>query len=41
MGKDVYEIGEIPPLGEVPPRMHAQVVRPDRYGEPGTRSATR
>jgi crotonyl-CoA carboxylase/reductase len=34
MAKDVYEIGEIPPLGEIPPRMHAQVVRPDRYGEP-------
>src|SRR5262245_7712923 len=34
MTKDVYEVGEIPPLGEVPARMHAQVVRPDRYGEP-------
>ncbi len=34
MGKDVYEIGEIPPVGEVPPRMHAQLVRPERYGEP-------
>jgi crotonyl-CoA carboxylase/reductase len=34
MAKDVYDIGEIPPLGEVPPRMHAQLVRPDRYGEP-------
>jgi crotonyl-CoA carboxylase/reductase len=34
MGKDVYDIGEVPPVGEVPPRMHAQVVRPDRYGEP-------
>ncbi len=32
--KDVYEIGEIPPVGEVPARMHAQLVRPDRYGEP-------
>jgi crotonyl-CoA carboxylase/reductase len=34
MTKDVYEIGEIPPLGDVPARMHAQLVRPDRYGEP-------
>jgi len=28
--KDVYDVGEIPPLGEVPPRMHAQLVRPER-----------
>jgi crotonyl-CoA carboxylase/reductase len=34
MAKDVYDIGEIPPVGEVPRRMHAQLVRPDRYGEP-------
>ena len=34
MASDLYEIGEIPPLGEVPPTMHAQLVRPDRYGEP-------
>ncbi len=34
MGKDLYEIGEIPPVGEVPAQMHAQLVRPDRYGEP-------
>lgn len=34
MGKDVYDIGELPPIGEVPPRMHAQLVRPDRFGEP-------
>jgi crotonyl-CoA carboxylase/reductase len=34
MGKDVYDIGELPPVGEVPPRMHAQLVRPERYGEP-------
>jgi len=36
MTKDVYEIGEIPPLGEVPAKMHAQLTRPDRYGEPET-----
>jgi crotonyl-CoA carboxylase/reductase len=34
MAKDVYEIGEIPPVGEVPALMHAQLVRPERYGEP-------
>jgi crotonyl-CoA carboxylase/reductase len=34
VGADLYEIGEIPPLGEIPKRMHAQVIRPDRYGEP-------
>ncbi len=34
MGKDLYEIGELPAIGEVPMRMHAQLVRPDRYGEP-------
>jgi crotonyl-CoA carboxylase/reductase len=31
---DVYEIGEIPPLGTIPARMHAQVIRPERFGEP-------
>jgi crotonyl-CoA carboxylase/reductase len=34
MAKVLYEIGEIPPVGEVPRRMHAQLVRPERYGEP-------
>ena len=34
MGKELYEIGELPPVGEVPAKMHAQVVRPDRFGEP-------
>ncbi|HEY5905636.1 MAG TPA: alcohol dehydrogenase catalytic domain-containing protein, partial [Actinomycetota bacterium] len=36
MGKDLYEIGEIPPVGEVPKQMHAQLVRPDRFGDPTT-----
>ena len=36
MGKDLYEIGELPPVGEVPAQMHAQLVRPDRLGEPST-----
>jgi crotonyl-CoA carboxylase/reductase len=34
MGSDVCDIGALPPVGEVPPRMHAQLVRPERYGEP-------
>lgn len=34
MPKDCYDLGEIPPLGEVPERMHAQLIRPERYGEP-------
>jgi crotonyl-CoA carboxylase/reductase len=34
VAKSVYEIGEIPPIGEVPAQMHAQLIRPDRYGEP-------
>jgi len=32
--KDIYDIGEIPPLGEIPARMYAQVIRPERFGEP-------
>jgi len=31
---DLYEIGRIPPLGVVPPRMYAQLIRPERFGEP-------
>jgi crotonyl-CoA carboxylase/reductase len=34
MSEDLYEIGAPPPIGEVPKQMHAQLVRPDRYGEP-------
>jgi crotonyl-CoA carboxylase/reductase len=34
VARDLYEIGEIPAVGEVPARMHAQLVRPERYGEP-------
>lgn len=33
-GRDLYEIGEMPPLGHVPAKMHAQVIRPERFGEP-------
>ncbi len=32
--KDLYQLGEAPPLGTVPQRMLAQVVRPERFGEP-------
>jgi crotonyl-CoA carboxylase/reductase len=31
---DLFAIGEIPPLGEIPNRMYAQLIRPDRFGEP-------
>jgi crotonyl-CoA carboxylase/reductase len=32
--KDLYEIGEIPPVGHVPANMYAWVVRKDRHGPP-------
>ncbi len=32
--KDLYNIGEIPPLGHVPKQMHAWVIRRERHGEP-------
>ncbi|MEM7524392.1 MAG: crotonyl-CoA carboxylase/reductase, partial [Pseudomonadota bacterium] len=32
--KDLYEIGEIPPLGHVPERMYAWTIRRERHGEP-------
>jgi crotonyl-CoA carboxylase/reductase len=31
---DLYAIGEAPPLGHVPARMHAQVIRQSRFGDP-------
>jgi crotonyl-CoA carboxylase/reductase len=34
VAKDLYEIGEAPPVGAVPPKMYAQVIRPKRYGDP-------
>jgi crotonyl-CoA carboxylase/reductase len=33
-GLEAVDIGTLPPLGEVPATMHAQVIRPDRYGDP-------
>ena len=32
--KQLYDLGDMPPLGEVPEKMHAFVVRQDRFGEP-------
>ena len=32
--KDLYQLGDTPPLGEVPPRMLAQVIRQERFGQP-------
>ena len=34
MHKEIYEIGEIPPIGEVPKSMYAQLIRADRFGHP-------
>lgn len=34
MAKDIYALGELPPLGEVPARMHAQLIHQGRFGEP-------
>jgi crotonyl-CoA carboxylase/reductase len=35
-GKDLYEIGEIPPLGHVPKKMYAWAIRAERHGNPDT-----
>ena len=32
--KDLYEIGEIPPLGHIPARMYAWAIRRERHGPP-------
>ena len=32
--KDLYEVGEIPPLGHVPAKMYAWSIRRDRHGDP-------
>ena len=32
--KDLYELGETPPLGYVPKQMYASLIRPERFGEP-------
>jgi len=32
--KDLYEIGEMPPLGHVPAKMYAWAIRRERHGAP-------
>jgi crotonyl-CoA carboxylase/reductase len=32
--KDLYEVGEIPPMGYVPEKMYAWAIRRDRHGDP-------
>ncbi len=34
--KDLYEMGEIPPMGHVPANMYAWAIRRERHGEPDT-----
>lgn len=34
--KDLYDIGEIPPLGHVPKQMYAWTIRQERHGNPDT-----
>ncbi len=34
--KDLYDIGEMPPLGYVPARMHGWLIRRERHGPPAT-----
>ena len=34
--KDLYEVGEIPPLGHVPKQMYAWVIRRERHDKPDT-----
>ena len=32
--KEIYEFGELPPIGHVPKRMYGQLIRADRFGHP-------
>ncbi|HEY5597505.1 MAG TPA: crotonyl-CoA carboxylase/reductase, partial [Kiloniellales bacterium] len=32
--KNLYEVGEIPPLGHVPEKMYAWCIRQERHGAP-------
>jgi crotonyl-CoA carboxylase/reductase len=34
--KDLYEMGEMPPMGYVPKQMYAWAIRQERHGEPNT-----
>src|SRR5579863_5625170 len=32
--REIFEIGQVPPIGHVPKQMYAQVIRADRFGDP-------
>ncbi|RLT36167.1 MAG: crotonyl-CoA carboxylase/reductase [Chloroflexi bacterium] len=32
--QEIYALGEVPPLGTVPKRMHASLIRAERFGQP-------
>lgn len=32
--KDLYDVGDAPPVGHVPASMHAWLIRPERFGKP-------
>ena len=34
MAKELYNLGEQPPLGVVPKKMHAWLIRAERFGKP-------
>jgi crotonyl-CoA carboxylase/reductase len=34
MTKELYDVAEAPPVGEVPAKMHAWLIRAERFGEP-------
>ncbi|MBQ8489786.1 MAG: alcohol dehydrogenase catalytic domain-containing protein [Pseudobutyrivibrio sp.] len=36
MVKDIYDVGQLPPLGELPKYMYAWTIRTDRLGSPNT-----
>lgn len=36
MAQDLFETGQIPPLGKIPKRMYASVIRRERFGPPAT-----
>ena len=34
--QELTDVGSMPRLGDIPARMHAQLIRPERYGDPLT-----
>jgi len=34
MAMELYDLGVMPPLGEIPEKMHAWLIRPERFGTP-------